>query len=328
MCSDDDTYLRELRIELLQKCTLACIHCSAESSPSASRSLKPDLVIRLLREAQELGLERVIFTGGEPLIDPNLLEYVGEAHRLGVRSTIFTAGFLKADISAHRIKELAHAGLGQVNVSLYALDPRVNAQITRKLTSLASSQAVLQAAIANGLETEIHFVPMAPNLDHLTNIVVWAEKVGVTRISVLRYVPQGRGRLADDILAPAQTDERRLQHVIETLKLQHPNLQIHVGPSFGFLGLCEIEDCGAGFSTLSIRSDGLAFPCDAFKGLDDSHFLPNGTRLDLTKSSLSEVWKNCPYLHATREFISTNTKPGDRRCASGCVSERIYRTPA
>lgn len=318
--------LRELRLELLQKCTLACVHCSAESSPSATRALDSELVLRLLREGITLGLESVVFTGGEPLIDSNLAMYVAEASRLRVRTTIFTAGYLKAQTGAMRIVELAGAGLQQVNVSIYSTDASTNARITRKPDSLQLSQSVLKAAVKHGLTTEVHFVPMAPNIGDLEQVATWAAASGINRLSVLKYVPQGRGRLAYDALAPAPTDERRLRSRIDNVIKSHPKLRIHVGPSFGFLGLTEPVSCEAGFAALSVRSDGLAFPCDAFKGLPDSEFLRNGgARRDLTKSSLKEVWKSCPYLCSTRDFIMKNTADGTIRCAQGCVSQSIYR---
>ena len=90
-----DRPLHELRIELLQKCTLACVHCSAESSPAATRGLNHELVTRILREGKALGLQSVVFTGGEPLIEFNLTNYVTEARKLGIRTTVFTAGFIQ-----------------------------------------------------------------------------------------------------------------------------------------------------------------------------------------------------------------------------------------
>lgn len=318
--------LRELRIELLQKCTLACIHCSAESSPSATRSLSPELVLRLLQEGADIGLQSVVFTGGEPLIDGNLANYVGDAKRLRIRSTIFTAGYLKEQTSAERIGELARAGLGQINVSIYSTEPAVNARITRKPDSLQFSQAVLRSAMSHGLATEIHFVPMASNIGDLENVAAWAEQNGVGRLSVLKYVPQGRGRVAYDALAPAPTDEHRLRVRLEAVINNHPKLEVHVGPSFGFLGLSNPVSCESGFATLSVRSDGLAFPCDAFKGLPDSLFLTNGdSRRDLTKHSLAQAWRSCPYLCAAREFIVKNTASDAIRCAQGCVSQSLYR---
>jgi MoaA/NifB/PqqE/SkfB family radical SAM enzyme len=318
--------LRELRIELLLKCTLACVHCSAGSSPAASRSLSPELVLRLLHEGKELGVETVIFTGGEPLIDPNLVTYVSNANELGIQSTIFTAGFLQQETVEKRMADLARAGLRQVNVSLYSTDPEVNARITRKPDSLALSQTTLMTALRNGLEAEIHFVPMAPNIEDLEAVAAWAERNGITRLSVLHYVPQGRARTANDSLAPAPTDERRLRRRIEQIIKECPKLAIHVGSSFGFLELSKPVSCESGFSTLSVRSDGLVFPCDAFKGIADAVFLGNGQRrLDLTKMSLADVWSSCPYLRATRRFINENTPTGGIRCAQGCVSQSIYR---
>jgi len=324
--SGHDMPLRELRLEILQKCTLACVHCSAESSPAANRSLSPEVVVRVLREARLLGLESVIFTGGEPLIEPNLTTYVAEAEKLGIRSTVFTAGVLQEHIRTARIAELVRAGLRQVNVSLYSIDPNVNALITRKRESLRLSQSVLKAALRAGLIAEVHFVPMAPNIDHLEHVADWAAAAGVTALSILKYVAQGRGRIARDGLAPAPTDERRLRERVQCLIAKHPKLQIHVGPSFGFLGLSKPTPCESGFSSLSIRSDGMVFPCDAFKGIIDHHFLKNGSvRLNLAKHSLAEIWRSCPYLCAVRQFINEQTRAGTIRCAEGCVSRTIYQ---
>jgi MoaA/NifB/PqqE/SkfB family radical SAM enzyme len=284
------------------------------------------LVIRILREGKALGLKSVVFTGGEPLIELNLINYVSEAHKLGVRSTIFTAGFLQEQTCAKKIAELAQAGLQQVNVSLYSTDPNVNARITRKPESMRLSQNVLKAAIHNRLVAEVHFVPMSPNIEHLEDIAAWAEDNGISTLSILKYVPQGRGRIARDTLTPAPTDVRRLRERIEKIIVKHPKLKIHVGPSFSFLGLSKPTPCESGFSALSIRSDGSVFPCDAFKGILDSQFLKNGsTRFDITKYSLADVWHSCPYLCAVRGFINDHTEPGAIRCADGCVSQTIYQ---
>ncbi len=210
MPSVHDHPLRELRIELLQKCTLACSHCSADSSPRASRALEREFVLRLIREGKELGLESVVFTGGEPLLDANLPEYLVQARSLVVASTVFTAGFLPTGDVAGTIRALADRGLSQINVSLYSIDPDVNAAITRKRQSLQHSQAALAAGVKARLVTEVHFVPMAPNIGHLTEVGLWAAVTGVSRLSILRYVPQGRGLVSMDTLAPAYTDELRL----------------------------------------------------------------------------------------------------------------------
>src|SRR5262245_25060049 len=131
MPSVHDQPLRELRIELLQKCTLACSHCSADSSPRATRSLDRAFVLRLMREGSELGLQNVVFTGGEPLLDSNLPDYLAEAQASQIATTVFTAGFLPGVDVAALIRTLADRGLKQMNVSLYSMDPETNAAVTR-----------------------------------------------------------------------------------------------------------------------------------------------------------------------------------------------------
>jgi MoaA/NifB/PqqE/SkfB family radical SAM enzyme len=82
-----------------------------------------------------------------------------------------------------------------LNVSLYSTDPIANARITRKPESLRHSLNVLKAAVHNRLVSEIHFVPTSSNIEHLEGVAAWAEDNGVSTLSVLKYVPQGRGRI-------------------------------------------------------------------------------------------------------------------------------------
>lgn len=60
-------------------CNLRCTYCVAESSPSsARREIGLEAVRRLVDEAVQLGFSSIFFTGGEPLLLPNLyamLEY-------------------------------------------------------------------------------------------------------------------------------------------------------------------------------------------------------------------------------------------------------------
>lgn len=60
------------------KCNLECTHCYVESSPTANQHpfLEMDTFHRQLREAISAGYKKIdiYFTGGEPFINPNLLE--------------------------------------------------------------------------------------------------------------------------------------------------------------------------------------------------------------------------------------------------------------
>ena len=53
----------------------------------------------------------------------------------------------------------------------------------------------MRAAQHAGLELEFHFVPFAETYRQLEDICLLGRELGVTSVSVLRFVPQGRGML-------------------------------------------------------------------------------------------------------------------------------------
>jgi len=150
-----------LRIAVNEKCNLRCIYCM----PEKGVPFKPDNALltmaeitRLLEVAARLGVNKVRFTGGEPLLRKDITELIqAAAGTPGIRSVHLTTNgiFLKSAIS-----ELQEAGLTGVNISLDTLDPEKFKQITRR-AGLAQVMAGLDAALAAGsLSTKLNVVAM------------------------------------------------------------------------------------------------------------------------------------------------------------------------
>ncbi len=66
--------LSELWIQINNACNLACSHCLVSSGPGEAFGLPPDVLLRLVDRAAELGVERFYVTGGEPLLRRDLFE--------------------------------------------------------------------------------------------------------------------------------------------------------------------------------------------------------------------------------------------------------------
>ncbi|MBI2899738.1 MAG: radical SAM protein [Planctomycetes bacterium] len=74
-------------------CNLECTHCYVGSSPR-NRTLELltlEDVIPFLMEARDLGVEHVYFTGGEPFADPEIVDMIEAALRIGA-VTVLTNG--------------------------------------------------------------------------------------------------------------------------------------------------------------------------------------------------------------------------------------------
>ncbi|MHC4502781.1 MAG: radical SAM protein, partial [Planctomycetota bacterium] len=62
------------------RCNLACSGCYAKSFGDRG-DMAPDLIRRVVAEAEYLGIQYVIVVGGEPLVVPGLLDILTKARR-------------------------------------------------------------------------------------------------------------------------------------------------------------------------------------------------------------------------------------------------------
>ncbi|MDF1487593.1 GTP 3',8-cyclase MoaA [Tessaracoccus caeni] len=129
---------RDLRVSLTDRCNLRCTYCMPAEGLAwlpTEQTLTDDEVVRLLRVAVErLGVTKLRFTGGEPLLRPGLEGILAAAARLrtvdgGVPELALTTNGLGLD---KRIGRLKAAGLQRVNISIDSLDPVVYARLTRR----------------------------------------------------------------------------------------------------------------------------------------------------------------------------------------------------
>ncbi|MDO5092195.1 MAG: GTP 3',8-cyclase MoaA [Propionibacteriaceae bacterium] len=127
----------DLRVSLTDRCNLRCSYCMPAEGLRwlpTDKTLTDDEVIRLIRVAvKRLGVQRIRFTGGEPLLRRGLERIVAAASCLagpaGRPELSLTTNGLGLD---KRIDGLARAGLDRVNISVDSLDPVRYAQLTRR----------------------------------------------------------------------------------------------------------------------------------------------------------------------------------------------------
>jgi GTP 3',8-cyclase len=137
-----DSYNRpvsNLRVSLTPKCNLSCIYCHKEGEKSPKDQLSAEEIAEILRVAAKFEIRSVKFTGGEPLLRPDLLEIV-QSVPAGMESSLTTNGTLLADLASG----LKDAGLRRVNVSLDSL----NSETYKKITGIDKLSDVLDGITA------------------------------------------------------------------------------------------------------------------------------------------------------------------------------------
>ena len=320
--------LRELKLELIQQCTLACVHCSTDSHRRRSGGLPEDTVFRLLREASSLGAEKVAFSGGEPLLVPYLADAIREATALGIHSSVYTCGVADFDLNpltTETALRLAQSGLGRFIFSVYSNRPEVHDSVTR-YGSFATTVLSIQNAIAAGVPVEIHFVAMHRNFRDLPDLVEAAAQWGVRRVSVLRFVPHGRGGNIASQEDLGAEEMRELRGVILRARQAFPQVSVRAGSPYNILDV-GYAPCDAAQEVLSVNYRGQVFPCDAFKNVDykDAKF---GSILN---RSLKDVWENSAFLNRVRGELEAGPLHSCGSCSefsgcnSGCLAQKVIR---
>lgn len=122
-----------LRISLTDRCNLRCEYCMPEAGIKTKvphcDMLTLEELYEITRAFVSLGIHKVRFTGGEPLVRYGAVDFIKKVNALdGVREvTLTTNGILLGDY----LDDLLDAGVRRLNISLDTLDPEKYARITR-----------------------------------------------------------------------------------------------------------------------------------------------------------------------------------------------------
>ena len=243
--------LRNVFLHVTKACNLRCSYCYFSASQPLPDEMTTEEFARLWPEMVMLRPQKVIFTGGEPLLRADILELLG-----GLRAADPEHHVLRClNTNGHLVTpELARALVGladEVRVSLDALPERNDAM--RGAGNFESALRALECYYAVGFEPKVLVTITAMSLPDLEELLSLLIEKKITRINLNGFRPIGRG--AGHWEWKAQTDTVRAA-VQRAWKRSYPNEPAPPEPA-------EPEtqtNCGVG-SFLNIMPNGDVFPC-------------------------------------------------------------------
>jgi GTP 3',8-cyclase len=206
---------RSVRISLTDRCDLACLYCR----PSRRDGYLPERLglahyRTLVDGLLATGVERVRFTGGEPLLSPHLVPLVAHTVAAGARDVSLTT-------NGTRLRELAaplrEAGLQRLTLSLDSLDPERFRSMTRG-GDLSRVLSGLDIALQVGFdEIKLNVVVLRGHNEHeLEALTRFAWQRGIVP-RFIEVMPIAEGaNLVPDLLVPAQEIWRALAPLLRT----------------------------------------------------------------------------------------------------------------
>ena len=197
------------------------------------------------------------------------------------------------------------------------------------MTDYSFQQTVGAIQFANSIDlvTELHVVPLSNNYLELPAIAEFAAQLGVKKISILRFVPQGRVKTQENLsLTKKETHELK-----ELIDRANKFISIRIGSPYSILLCSQNPKCMAGIDRLTIAPDLTISPCDAFKRLNSIDVVGTDEYSLLHKWTLHECWAKSPYLNIVREYIKTpfsipcSSCEHLARCYSGCTAQKYLK---
>lgn len=306
--------LKELKIELTNKCSRNCKHCSSSATSNSNNLKKLDFddVSKIINEAKLMSVETIVFTGGEPLMYERLLDLVKLTSSLGMKSTIYSFAY-RNDQTLKQYKNLIKNGLNKI---VYSLADTLSDE--EELSIYEKEEFFDKVFEDTDTTLGFHYAVSKDSIDSLNDVVhnaieTFDKKKYFDKISLLRFVPHGKGTNEMDL-----SKEELL--LIKDLYLRcDDKSRIRLGSPWNILGI-ENSPCIIADEIMIIGFDGIAYPCDSIK-----YFTKLGVSGNIKDNSLSEMY-NSEYFTNIRRFNVDNSCSNCEQysiCRSGCIGQKV-----
>jgi radical SAM protein with 4Fe4S-binding SPASM domain len=324
--------LRELTIEITKQCPMKCIICSSEAGSKDINEMSLSELKHIVDDAKVLGLKTVVLSGGEPLESTNTVDFIRHIKQKGLEINLYSCGNLNKGLNGigplpnSLLKDLKELNVDKIIFSIHGPDPEIHDAITSKKGSFSNLVTSIKRANKTGHQIELHFVPILQNYLTLSKVVQLAKDLKINRISILRFVPQGRGLSNRDSLEIKDDKILELKNILDGI-LKDKQVEIRLGTPFNCFHLDCQSNCSAGITKATIRPDGLVVPCVSMKRVGFSNSLD-----DIHSTTLETIWKTSKLFDYIREY---HKKIGLSRCnfcdyypicKGGCLTQRLIRT--
>lgn len=308
--------LSEISIEILQRCPNRCIYCSSHSNPQATHLIPFEIIKNIIDDAKSLGCKTVCLSGGEPFLHPQILDIISYIAKQQLICYVYTSGiYMKDEVYSSLPNEYIEAIRGMVDKVIFNVEADSSALYDQIMGTDVGGFDMMKKSIndcvSSGLVVETHVVPMQANFKHLKSIFEKCYQLGVSKVSILRLVLQGRALENLSLVKLSGEDNRVVTKLIKALNESYKG-KVRIGLPYSDSN-CRIY-CKAASDKINVRYDGNVYPCEVFK--DDLLNAKLGCEPDnVWKDSFYDIYENSPYLNVVRKSIEAFKKEdGDETC--------------
>ena len=315
------SFIGHLDIELTERCDNNCIHCSiniSEDDTRKNRELNTDTWKKIIREAADLGVLSIRFTGGEPLLREDFSQLYLYTRKLGIKVILFTNARKITPGLARLFSRIPP--LEKIEVSVYGMRESTYERISRVPGSYEESKAGIELLRESGVPFLVKGIRLPDTADDSDEFKSWADSLPDMHeppsYSMFFELRERRdSETKNRLISSLRMDPEEGVNVLSGTPGYHHSLEEFCG-RFCFPPGPDLFPCGAGLSG-SVDPYGFIHPCLTLKADSLSY--------DLRRGSLKDALGN----HFPEKLRITATNPDYlRRCARCFLHGLCQQCPA
>ena len=192
--------------EVTRSCNLACKHCRAEAHPDPyPGELSTEEAKALIDTFPQVGKPIIIFTGGDPMMRPDVYELVAYAHAKGLPCAFSPNGTLLTPETARKLKD---AGVDRCSISIDGADAASHDSFRGVPGAFEASMRGIGYLKEVGLPFQINTTVTRNNLESFKQIFELCERIGAVAWHICLLVPMGRAAgLADQVITAQEYED-------------------------------------------------------------------------------------------------------------------------
>ena len=259
----------------IRRCNLACTYCNEYDD--FSKPVATEIMLERLDRLAELRTTIVTFSGGEPLLHPDLDQLISYVRSRGIIAGMITNGYL---LVADRIQRLNRAGLEWLQISIDNVTPD---DVSKKSLKVLDKKLELLAEYAD-FHVNINSVVGGGVKNPQDALTIGKRALGLGFSSTIGIIHDGSGQLQ-----PLNDEERRVYNEMKSME-KSSFTRINGFQDNIAQGRPNQWRCRAGARYLYICEDGLVHYCSQQRGYPAIP-LEKYTTEDIRREYLSE--KGC-----------------------------------
>ena len=339
--------LRLVFWETTSGCNLACVHCRRldVSQQSTERDLTAEQARRMIADLADFARPILVFSGGEPLMRPDVFDLADWARKHALRTALASNGTL---IDAEVARRIRDAGFARVSISLDGVDAATHDRFRLLTGSFDRALAGLRHVQQVGVSVQINCTIAKHNAGQIEALLTLAESLRVDAVHYFLLVPVGCGeQIAEEQMLPADEVETLLVQLAKLESRSSMSIKATCAPHYyrivrqlgrrtqGGRGAHQVEGggaastdqqplhsmtrgCLAGTAVCFVSHTGQVYPCG---------YLPVSAG-DVTRQRFVDIWRHSEVFARLRNSDLLHGRCGVcefRHICGGCRARAFYQ---